>query len=76
MDRKQVPDGPLELFIIYDHPRDYPGHFVVRRWVLDSPTADFAIADTLEAARAEVPAGMHRIPRRPEDDPVIVETWV
>lgn len=76
MDRKQQPDGPLELFVIYDHPRDYPGHFVVRRWSGAKPTQDFAIADTLEKARAEVPMGLHRLPHQQGEDPAIVETWI
>ena len=76
MDRKQQPDGPLELFVVYDHPRDYPGHFVVRRWLGDQPTEDFAVADTIEAARAEVPMGLHRMPPQPGEDAVIVETWI
>ena len=63
MDRKQAPDGPLEMFVVYDHPKDYPGHFVVRRWSGDRPTEDFAIADTIEKARAEVPMGLHRMPK-------------
>ena len=76
MDRKQQPDGPLEMFVIYDHPKDYPGHFIVHRWMGGKPTQDFAIADSLEAARAEVPAGMYRLPHHPGEDDVIAETWL
>ncbi len=76
MVRKQRPDGPLEMFVIYDHPRDFPGHFVVRRWIDGKPTQDFAIADTIDSARAEVPRGMHRLPHQPGEDDVIVETWI
>lgn len=25
---------PLKLFVIYDHPRDYPSKWVVRQWLL------------------------------------------
>jgi hypothetical protein len=76
MDRKQLPDGPLEMFVVYDHPRDYPGHFVVRRWTGGKPTSDFAIADSLEKARAVVPTGLYRLPHQPGEDDVIVETWI
>ena len=76
---KRVHD--VELFDVYDHPRDYPGHFVVRRrvvrsWGVADPTDDFAFADTLEAVREEVPRGLHRVPRQPGEDPAIVETWL
>jgi hypothetical protein len=40
------------------------------------PTEDFAIANTLEDARAEVPSDMLRVDRLSEDDAVIVETWI
>jgi hypothetical protein len=76
MERKQKTNGPLELFVIYERPKDYPAHFVVRRWFGMEPTEDFAIADTLEAARKELPRGLYRIPRQPGEDPVIAETWV
>lgn len=76
MIRKQQPDGLLEMFVIYDHPRDYPGHFVVRRWSGDRPTDDFAIADSIEIARTHVPSGLCRLPHQPGEDDVIVETWI
>lgn len=25
---------PLKLFVIYDHPSDFPGNFVVRQWLV------------------------------------------
>ena len=74
--RKQLSDGPLEMFVIYDHPLDYPGHFVVRRWMGGKPTEDFAIADSIETARTEVPPGMYRLPRQSGEDKVILETWI
>jgi hypothetical protein len=64
------------MFVIYEHPLDFPGHFVVRRWLGGDPTQDFAIADSLEAARAKVPQGMYRMPHCPGEDDVIVETWI
>jgi len=33
-------------------------------------------ASTLEELREKLPFGLHRLPRNPNDDPVIVETWV
>jgi hypothetical protein len=68
------------MLTIYDHPADHPGHFVVRRSTVTPTTGmvwdpSVVLADTLEAARATVPDGWRRLPRQPEDDPVIVETW-
>jgi hypothetical protein len=76
MERKQFRGGPPEMFVVYYHPRDYLGYFVVRRWMGGKPTEDFAIANTLEDARAEVPSDMLRVDRLSEDDAVIVETWI
>ncbi len=74
----------LELVIltIYDHPRDYPDDFVVRRWVgrgLNEPVPDrdpYARVETLEEARALVPKDYSHTPRVAEDDPKIVESWI
>lgn len=33
-------------------------------------------ANTLDQLRAQLPAGLYRIARHPDDDPVIVETWL
>ncbi len=69
---------PLHMWTIYEHPLDYPEHFVVREWICcDPPLAGPArLAETLEAARLLVPPHLYRQPRNPDDDPFIVETWM
>lgn len=69
----------LSQYTIYDHPRDYPEGFVVRRWDIsaDGPVAGQAqTAPTLEAARAKIPVGLVCMVPSAGDDPVIVETWI
>jgi len=70
----------LTGWTVYDHPRDYPAHFVARRWVAAGgdviPTDDMFIADTLDELRALLPPGMVCFPRMPLDDPKIVECWM
>ncbi len=67
-------------WVVYDHPRDYPHHFVLRRWEVSSsggrPTKDVFVALTLEAIRDMVPAGLVRLARFQDDDPAIVEVWL
>lgn len=66
--------------MIYDHPRDYPNHWVVRRqWAgrgrvhCDLRSYPF---ETLEGARKFVSDGNRiRWPAQPGDDPCIVECW-
>ena len=67
--------GGLEVWTIYSSPSDFPGRFVARKFVLDQPTAEHVVGDTLEAVRRAIPPGLYRIPREPHDDPVIVEIW-
>lgn len=68
--------GELDLYVIYDHPRDYPGEFVVRGWELEKPRELLGSANTLEGARKLLPPGLVNLGRYEQDDPFIVEVWV
>lgn len=71
--------SPLVMYTIYDHPKDYPNHFVVRIWVSENgkvtTPACWCRVSLLEA-RNSIPDGKHQLPRDQADDPVIVETWI
>jgi hypothetical protein len=68
----------LSIWTVYAHPRDYPDHFVARRFVLATatPTSDVLIASTLDDLRAMLPPGFYRMPRMPGDDVNIIEVWI
>jgi len=71
----------LSMWVIYANPRDFPGKHVVRRHVSRADgtygaTDEFEVADTLDETREFVPGWAIRLDRQPEDDPVIVETWI
>jgi hypothetical protein len=73
--------GELEIFVIYERPRDYPEHFVMRRWAVSSDkkiqaTDYFRLADSLDEARSYVPAHCIRVERDPKDEPQVVESWI
>lgn len=74
--------GEIDLnWTIYDHPKDYPDNFVVRRWRLGDggepvPDQECHLADSLEEARKYIPLGLVRMEPSPGEDPVIVETWI
>lgn len=74
--------GYLDTWTIYDHPSDYPDHWVVRPFRSEDGRVRpgmAKLADTLEEARALVPIdrfGLHRMEPSPGDDPVIAETWI
>jgi len=65
----------LNIWVIYQSPRDYPGRFVARRWILDKPTGEVIVRDTLDQVRRALPVGLHRMDRFNGDDAAIVETW-
>ena len=76
-------------FAIYDCPRDYPEHVIVRGWTYatdgkllpQTQTQAFHVRElghrgAVSAARAHCKAlGLHFLPRNWNDDPVILETW-
>lgn len=77
----------LDMWTVYDHPKDYPHDFIARRHVLntgvavDKPmakaTSDTIIARDLEQIRKQLRgAGLVCIPRMEGDEPQIVEVWL
>lgn len=74
-------DG-LPMYAIYKNPRDYPGKFVTRRWVVlpgGEVRADSdprTVANNIAGARAAVPRGSILLNRHPLDDACIVEVWL
>lgn len=67
-------------YVIYHRPSDIDAEYVCRAFVpfgpFVLPSDQYATADTLDAIREKLPAGLTRIPRFEGDDPVIVESWV
>jgi len=80
MENQKIDNGMPPLFCIYQDPADYPGKFVVRRWVgMDPDREPVTVAETLEAARAELKRlnpHLVRLERSHDDDPVILESWI
>ena len=76
----QAGESALDIWVIYKKPRDFPGHFVLRRWRVTggggAPEATCALALTLDGARELVPRGLVCTARAPGDDTCIVETWL
>lgn len=67
----------LPIWVVYDHPKDYPGHYVARKWVGETPTREMiAYKDIDELRMSLLAAGLTPLSRSPEDDPSIVETWL
>jgi hypothetical protein len=73
-------DDVLPMFTVYHDTKDFPGKWLVRRFLIVAgralPDKLLGVGDTLDQARALVPRGLVRLDRAVNDDPVIVETWV
>lgn len=75
-----VDSGMPPVFTVYENPKDYPGKFVIRRWIgMDPDREPVAVGDTLAEVRAklkELNPFLVRLERDQFDDPVILETWI
>ena len=76
------PPGSLTLYVVYDHPRDMPDYFVVRaQWpgtdgaIVRDPKA-YGFVELENARRWLAQQGLTCLARHPDDDPVIIETWL
>jgi hypothetical protein len=73
-------DDALALWTVYDHPSDFPDRFIARLWLVSRTgtvmTEETVSAATLEELRDRLPPGLYRLDRDPNDDPVVVETWL
>lgn len=70
----------LPMFVVTDHPTDAPDHFVARMW-LSLPTNDpqgtwFGFRELSRLQRLMRQLGLVRLDRFPEDNPIILETWL
>jgi|HubBroStandDraft_6_1064221.scaffolds.fasta_scaffold3971273_2 hypothetical protein len=70
----------LEMYVVYERPRDYPDKFVVRRWGCRAegavPEDWFVLGTTLDEVRAAIPRHCVRLERDPRDEPQIIEVWI
>ena len=71
----------LSIWVVYDHPKDYPEHYVARRWVTSAfgavATDDVLLNSSLERIHEIFDSrGLVRMHRYPDDDEKIVETWI
>ena len=71
----------LSIWVVYDHPRDFPDEFIARRHETTAHgsrvTDEVLLSSSLDAIRDELAKrGLYCLTRVPGDDPKIVETWL
>lgn len=73
----------LNIWVVFDHPKDFPNDYVVRQFVYDMPTGEHYHHTDLDNVREWVRKRglkdgvfLHRINRCAMDEPTIVECWL
>jgi len=70
----------LQLWTIYENPKDYPGLFVARKFLISNgksnATRHVLTHTTLIGIRALIPPYLYCIGRELNDDPCIIESWL
>jgi hypothetical protein len=69
----------LPIWVVYDHPTDFPDAFVARLWEGEAPTDQVLMSDSLDEVRTMIAAqmpGAYCLFRMDGDDPKILETWL
>lgn len=75
----------MNTYTIYENPRDYPGHYVARRWVVGNDNTLTPDPEPLIVARnvakvrlalLEKDPNLICLGRTPGDDPAVLEVWL
>jgi hypothetical protein len=74
---------PLVIWTVYKHPKDYPGEYVARKFIITEdfygPSNESISSRSLRDVRnvlGSLYRGLIRLKRAPDDEPHIVEVWL
>ena len=74
---------PLVMWRVYKHPKDYPGEYVARKFVITEdffgPNSESISSRSLRDVRNVLRSlyrGLIQLKRLPDDEPHIVEVWL
>ena len=74
---------PLVMWRVYKHPKDYPGEYVARKFLITEdfygPTYESITSRSLRDVRNVLRSlyrGLIQLKRLPDDGPDIVEVWL
>lgn len=69
-------DG-LSIWVVYDHPSDYPNCYVARCFIGEEWTPSIMICPDLERLQEQLmQMGLTKLMPMEGDDPTILETWL
>ena len=73
-------EGDMVIYTIYDKPKDYPEHYVMRMLIVRDTKVIFgpliSKEKTLAEVRKKLKPGMVMMPSYENDDRAILETWM
>lgn len=65
------------MWTVYDHPTDYPHHYVAREFVEGKPSNNYIMSSDIKVVREHLQQMyLTRIERYLDDDPAILEVWL
>lgn len=72
--------GILSIYTIYNNPSNYPGYYVISKWDVEkgSETKDTTYhfkSTNLQECRDQLKS-LYCVGREPDDDPVILESYI
>jgi hypothetical protein len=79
----QEPVTPLVMWTVYKHPKDYPGEYLARKFVIaedfyrpsNESISSRSLRDGRSVLRSLYP-GLIQLKRPPDDEPHVVEVWL
>ncbi len=78
-----APVTPLVMWTVYKHPKDYPGDYVARKFVITEdvyrPSKESISSRSLRDVRNVLQSlypGLIQLKRPPDDEPHVVEVWL
>lgn len=65
------------MWTVYDHPSDYPYHYIAREFVEGKPSNNYILSSEIGVIREQLQhMYLTCIGRHQDDDPKIVEVWL
>lgn len=69
--------GLPPIWVVYDHPSDFPNNYVARCFIGEEDTGNIMVCPSLERLQNELMRmGLTKLMPMPGDPPVIIETWL
>lgn len=69
-------DDDTSIWIVFEEPPGFSNMYVARLYHSYVDTGRYLVGATLNEVRAKLPAGLMRLERSIQDDPLVRESWI